>query len=364
MKTIQHHEISVRENFLKAARRQQPAWVPLDFGMSRGALRQFHEQAGEDTDPGAYFKFDGAWLGPTGTRRPAPDWRKLYYNDGSLPEGATIDPESGTAHLYNPASDDQMDFFPLRNITTAKEVDDYPWPDAAAPYRYENLAEKVAQKQREDHAVFVGGFGFFENTWNLRGFEQLMIDMAEDSPVARRLFERLHESNVAKAELLAKSGADILQCGSDVATQRGPLMSPAMWRQYVFPLMRDAIRAAKKINPDILVIYHSCGNVSSMIDGFLEAGIDILDPCQPECMDIFELKRRYGKVLTFHGGIGVQSVLPNGTPDEVKDMVRRTIDVMGEGGGYLCSSSHNLRPDIPWRNILAFVEAVREYGHP
>ena len=70
------------------------------------------------------------------------------------------------------------------------------------------------------------------------------------------------------------------------------------------------------------------------------------------------------QVLTFHGGIGVQSVLPNGSPDEVKDMVRRTIDVMGEGGGYLCSSSHNLRPEIPWLNILAFVEAVREYGHP
>jgi uroporphyrinogen decarboxylase len=101
-----------------------------------------------------------------------------------------------------------------------------------------------------------------------------------------------------------------------------------------------------------------------MIDGFLEAGIDILDPCQPECMDVFALKRRYGKVLTFHGGIGVQSVLPNGTPDEVKDMVRRTIDIMNEGGGYLCSSSHSLGQDIPWQNILAFVEAVREYGHP
>ena len=359
-----YNGISVRDNFLKAARRQQPAWVPLDFGMSRGALRQFHEHAGKDADPCAYFKFDGAWLGPSGTRRAAPDWKKLYYNDGSLPEGATIDPEWGVAQLYDPVGDDALNFFPLRNITTAKEVDDYPWPDAAAAYRYEGLAGKVAQKQREDHAVFVSALNFFESVWGLRGFEQLMLDMAEESPVASRLFERFHGINVAKAELIAKSGADILQCGSDVATQRGPLMSPAMWRQYVFPSMRDSIRAAKKINPELLVIYHSCGNVISMIDGFLEAGVDILDPCQPECMDIFELKRRYGKVLTFHGGIGVQSVLPNGTPDEVREMTRRTIDVMGEGGGYLCSSSHMLREDIPWRNVVAFVEAVREYGIP
>ena len=101
-----------------------------------------------------------------------------------------------------------------------------------------------------------------------------------------------------------------------------------------------------------------------MIDGFIEAGIDIMDPCQPEAMDIFELKRRYGKVLTFHGGIGVQSVLPGGTPEQVRDTVRKTIDIMGDGGGYLCSSSHCLGRDIPWRNIMAFAETVMEYGHP
>jgi uroporphyrinogen decarboxylase len=354
-------KLGKRENLLQMARRQNPQWVPLDFGMSRGALRKFREHVGQDVDPSAYFKFDGAWLGPAGTRRAAPDWEKLYYNDGSLPETATIDPEWGVAHLYNPDSDDQMDFFPLRNISTAEEVDEYPWPDVAAPYRFDGLAEKVAQKQREDHAVFAAGIVFFEQVWNLRGFEQLMVDMAEDSPVARRLFDRFYEIDVAKAELLAKSGADILQCGSDVATQRGPLMSPAMWRRYIFPVMRDSIRAAKKINPDLLVIYHSCGNVSSMIDGFLEAGIDILDPCQPECMDIFDLKKRYGDRLSFHGGIGVQSVLPHGTPREVREMTKKTLDVMTEGGGYLCSTSHSVDKCIPIENILAMVETVREY---
>lgn len=357
-------QLGVRENFLRAARRQGPQWVPLDFGMSRGAMRQFHQYAGADADLCAYFKFDGAWLGPTGTRRPIPDWQRLYYADGSLPEGASIDPEWGVARLYDPASDDTLDFFPLRAIDSAQEVDDYPWPDLAAPYRFEGLAEQVARKQREDHAVFVGSLSFFEAVWNLRGFERLMLDMAEDSPIARRLFDRLYELNVARAALIARSGADLLQAGSDVATQRGPLMSQRMWREYIFPMMRDSFQAAKAVNPDILVIYHSCGNVTSQIDGFLEAGIDILDPCQPECMDIFALKRRYGQVLTFHGGIGVQSVLPHGTPQEVREMVRRTIDIMGEGGGYLCSSSHSLGQDIPWANVMAFVETVREYGHP
>ncbi|MFA6290874.1 MAG: uroporphyrinogen decarboxylase family protein [Victivallales bacterium] len=358
------NEIGTRENFLSTARRQPSQWIPLDFGMSRGALRKFHEEAGAEITPSEYFKFDGAWLGPSGTRLSTPDWKALYYTDGSLPDGSQIDPEWGTAHLCNQDSDDQMDFFPLRNISCAKEVDEFPWPDAAVDYRFEGLAENVAAKKAEDHAIFVGSLTFFESVWNLRGFESLMVDMAESSPVAHRLFERMYEINVAKAELIAKTGCDIMQCGSDVATQRGPLMSQAMWREYIMPVMRDSIQAAKKVNPDLLVIYHSCGNVSSMIDGFIEAGIDILDPCQPEAMDIFELKRRYGKVLTFHGGIGVQSVLPHGTPDQVRDMVRKTIDIMADGGGYLCSSSHSLGQDIPWRNIIAFVKTVREYGHP
>ena len=93
-------------------------------------------------------------------------------------------------------------------------------------------------------------------------------------------------------------------------------MSRELWRTYLFPLMFDSFKAAKAIKPDILIEYHSCGNVSGIIDDLLETGIDILNPCQPEAMDIFELKRRYGKALTFHGGIGVQSVLPHGTPSK------------------------------------------------
>jgi uroporphyrinogen decarboxylase len=155
-----------------------------------------------------------------------------------------------------------------------------------------------------------------------------------------------------------------MNSGADVATQRGPLMSPGMWRTYVFPILRDSIAAAKRIKPDLLVDYHSCGNVTELIEGFIEAGIDILNPCQPEAMDLFELKRRYGGQVTFHGGIGVQSVLPFGTPAQVREMTRRTIEIMGAGGGYICCTSHNVRPETPWENILAYVETVREFGVP
>ncbi|MFA6292764.1 MAG: uroporphyrinogen decarboxylase family protein [Victivallales bacterium] len=362
---MKNSKLSMRENYLRAARRQNPEWVPFDSGLSAGFRKTFYKYAGENADPCEFFNYDGRWIGPNPSKSKAPDWRSLYYSDGSLPADAKISDEWGTAYVYNEDTDDQMDYFPLRNIQTEEEVDAYPWPDTGAAYRYEGVSEKVKSLQKQGFAVHMAGTpSFFESVWNLRGFEQLMVDMALGDPVAKRLFERMHEISVRCAENAARSGADVLQVGSDVATQRGPLMSREMWRTYIFPVMRDSIRAAKAIRPDMLANYHSCGNVSGIIEDLLETGIDILNPCQPEAMDIFELKRRYGKVLSFHGGIGVQSVLPFGTPQEVRDMVRKTIDIMGEGGGYICSSSHNLRPEIPWENFMAVVEVVKEYGHP
>jgi uroporphyrinogen decarboxylase len=199
----------------------------------------------------------------------------------------------------------------------------------------------------------------------LCGFDTLMLGMAADEPWARKMFRRHATDLIGRAEQIARSGADILQTGSDVATQLAPLLSPAMWRDWIFPLMRDTIAAARAVKPDILVFYHSDGNVEPLIEGFIEAGVDILDPIQPECMDIFAVKARYGDRLSFHGGIGVQTVMPFGTPQEVRDTVRRTIDGLSAGGGgYLCSTAHMIRPEVPWANVIAFVEAVREYGHP
>ena len=356
-----------RENFNRAARRMNPEWIPLDFGISKGGRAMFRKHLGDDVDVVEHFKYDGRWIGPTvGTRRPTPDWRQLYYSDGSLPEEAEISSEWGTAKLEYPASDDARSFYPLRNISSEEDLDAYPWPDdVGAPHRYAGMKEKVDAAHAAGLPVYGGGLNFFEATWGLTGFETLMEGMALDEPWARKLFKKHAADLIRTAEQIALTGADVLQTGSDVATQIAPLVSPAMWRDWIFPLMRDSIAAARRINPEILVFYHSDGNVEALIEGFIEAGVDILDPIQPECMDIFALKARYGDRLAFHGGIGVQTVMPFGTPQEVRDTVRRTIEGMSTGGGgYLCATAHMIRPEVPWSNVMAFVETVREFGHP
>jgi uroporphyrinogen decarboxylase len=126
--------------------------------------------------------------------------------------------------------------------------------------------------------------------------------------------------------------------------------------------MAAIIAEVKTANPGVLVFYHSDGSFKPVIPDLIEIGVDILNPVQPESMDIAELKRSYGDRLSFWGGIGVQTTLPFGTPDDVKSAVKRLIGEAGGGGGLVVSPAHVIEPDVPWENVEAFVDAVRRFG--
>ncbi len=356
-----------RNNFLRAMRREGPVWTPFEFSVSKGYRPVLERELGQGFDLASVFHFATRWLGPsTGTLRPTPDWRGLYYRGNALPPEAVIEAEWGVARAYHAATDDEQMFSPLSEIETEAELDAYPWPDdVGAAHRYVGVAERVRSFQEVGYAVVVGGLSFFEEPWARTGFEKMMLGMAADEPWARKLFLKHAADQIGIAEQVARTGADVLYSSSDVATQLAPLLSPAMWRDWLFPMMRDAFAAAKRIKPELLVFYHSCGNVEPLIPGFIEAGVDILNPLQPEAMDIFAIKQRLGDHLAFWGGIGTQKLLPHGTPQEVRETVRRTIERMSaNGGGYLCSPAHMIRPEVPWANVMAFVETVKEFGHP
>lgn len=109
-------------------------------------------------------------------------------------------------------------------------------------------------------------------------------------------------------------------------------------------------------------IARQCGDIREIIPDLIEIGVEILNPIQPECMDPAELKRKYGFCLSFWGTIGIQTTLPFGTPDDVRREVKQRIETVGRGGGLLIAPTHVIEPEVPWENIIAFVEAVKEYG--
>lgn len=150
--------------------------------------------------------------------------------------------------------------------------------------------------------------------------------------------------------------------GDDVATQLNMMMSREMWRKYLKPRLKKVIDSAREIKPDIIIDYHSDGNIQDIIGDLVEIGIDILNPVQPECMDPVKIKELFGDVLSLRGTIGTQTTMPFGTPDDVKRVCMEMIKKAGKNGGLILAPTHILEPEVLWENIEALVEVVRDYN--
>lgn len=199
----------------------------------------------------------------------------------------------------------------------------------------------------------------------LRGVEQILVDLllAPDlfSAIVGRIrdFYLEYERRTLQA---AEGNLDLLMTGDDFGTQRGLLMSVADWRRTLRPGLAGFIRTAHDFG--VPVMHHSCGGIAELIPDFLACGLDVLQGLQPGTrgMDLARIKREYGQDLAFQGGIGVQHILPRGTPEQVREEVRRVLETMAPGGGYIAGTSHAIQADVPPENVLALVEAYRELG--
>ena len=219
-----------------------------------------------------------------------------------------------------------------------------------------------------DYAIVSGGAGLpdvINATGMIRNMEQVMIDLITDDPAFLRYVERksLILLEVTRCTLEAADGAiDVLWMGEDLGTQRGPLVSPKLFRKHIKPW--HARFAALGGEVGIPVAIHSCGSSSWAFDDFCEIGIGVVDTLQPEAKNMAPayLKERYGDRLAFHGCISTAGPLAYGTVDEVVANVRETLAVMMPGGGYALSPTHQIQDNSPTENVVAMFEAAHEYG--
>ncbi len=251
---------------------------------------------------------------------------------------------------------------PLRGVGDIKRIQEYPWPDLDQAYRFKRVRERVDELHARGLAVAAFAGSVFEQSWYIRGLEELMTDMITAPEVAHYFFERTAAFQARAAEQFARAGVDIVITGDDVAGQEGLLMSAQMWREFLKPRLATTVRAVKQANPASFVFYHSDGNVEPLIPELIEIGVDILNPVQPECMDPAAIKRQFGDRLSFWGTVSVQRTMPFGSPDEVRAEVRARIREVGRGGGLILAPAHVLGPEVPWENIVAFFEAADEIG--
>lgn len=261
---------------------------------------------------------------------------------------------------------------PLAQAHTLEEITNYPcWPDMDDPTRYAHIAQQAATLANENRYAIVAApwlIAPFERACQLQGMETFLIHLIENPDFAQALLEKIktlcltHLGHFLKA---LGDHVDILILGDDLGAQNGPLISPRLYRRILKPIHAEIIAFAKANSP-AKILFHSDGDVSAFLDDFVEIGVDILNPIQTsagQMGNLSEIKRRYGKKLIFCGGIDTQGVLSAGTPEDVRQEVKRVIEILGEDGGYFLAAVHSITNEVPPQNILAMVKAALEYGH-
>jgi uroporphyrinogen decarboxylase len=200
------------------------------------------------------------------------------------------------------------------------------------------------------------------------GMQELLILMATDEALAGALFDKLLELKLAFWEMaLPHMGdlVDVVAYADDYGTQQSQLISPTMFRKQLKPRVQILFERIKQLAPHTKQFFHSCGSVRPLIPDYIEIGTEILNPVhiRAQGMDPAALKRDFGKDIVFWGGgIDTQAVLPHGSPQAVKDDVRRNIEALAPGGGYVFNTVHNIQADVPPENVIAMWEALQEYG--
>lgn len=246
----------------------------------------------------------------------------------------------------------------LAEAESLAELEAFDWP-SVDDLDYSQLALEC--RRHEAYALLYGSADVWQRPALVRGWEAMFVDMIERPEWAHYLCGRFCDfylEDYTRAAEVTNGRIDLYLLISDLGSQTAPLISPAIFREFVAPYVR---RMAERIHAlGGKVLFHSCGAMHPFIPDLVALGVDILDPIQPVTPEMApeRLKADYGDQLAFHGGIDMQRLLPAGTPEEVRGEVRRYCEVLGAGGGYILSPAHLFQPDVPSENILAVYDSA------
>ena len=259
---------------------------------------------------------------------------------------------------------------PLKGDFSLADLDRYAWPDPVDPARFAGVREQVRKSVEEEHRpVIIGGLcaGFVEMAGWMRGYEEYLIDFASNTTLLEAFFDKILELKMAYWDKMLAEVGDLVTAvleSDDMGSQNNLLFSPRAYRKYVKPRHKQLYSYIKSKTRAKLFL-HSCGAIRSILPDLIEAGVEILNPVQVSAagMDTHELKQEFGNDLSFWGGgVDTQFVLGSGTIQQVKDEVRRRIDDLAPGGGFIFATVHAVQGNVPPENVVAVWKTLHEYG--
>ncbi len=265
-----------------------------------------------------------------------------------------------------------MSRHPMAGLPIEEAKARFRYPDPTDTSRYVGIKEKAEECFRRGRPYVLGrnAPGIFETSMWIRGFEDFFADMVANRKFVEWLMDKVMEVKLKYWEIaldLVGENVLVVSEADDLGGQNGPLISPKLYRELIKPRHKAIFSTIKKrAKTKIYIFFHTCGSVRELIPDLIEAGADILNPVQVSAagMDTRELKREFGKEITFWGGgIDTQHVLPKGTKQEITDEVKRRIDDLAPGGGFVFSAVHNIQADVPPENIMTMWEAFQQHGH-
>jgi len=244
----------------------------------------------------------------------------------------------------------------LAGATRLADLEAFPWP-TPDDFDYSRLREEC--RRHEPYALIYGFADVWQRPALVRGWETMFLDVAERPDWVHflcRRFTDFYLEDYTRAQEASGGRIDLFLLISDLGSQTGPLISLAMFREFVAPYLREMIGRIHHLGA--AVMFHSCGDIHTFIPDLIALGVDVLDPIQPTgpAMSPERLQADFGDRLCFHGGIDMQRLLPHGSPREIRAEVRRCCETLGRSGAYILAPAHLFQPDVPPENILAVYE--------
>lgn len=372
-----------KERFITALNHEEPDRVPLDLGgwVTTMSIKTYNRLLKKLGIPREGQVFD--WLRQNVSpdedvlERLGVDTRYVHlgephswhFQPQNTDKGLYVTDEWGCGFLM-PRSSLYYNLIdsPLRDATL-DDLDDYPWPDPDDSGYLDGVAQRARQLAEANEFGVIGNFAWetwFERAWKLRAMDRFYMDMVANKDFVHAILDKtlsLHLRLLDNVLKVCGQYLDVIIQGGDLAGQNTTLMSPDTYREFIKPRQEKAVRFIKE-RTHAKIFWHSCGAVSSLIDDFIEVGIEILNPVQVRAkgMNAEELKKRYGGRIVFWGGVDSQQVLPSGKVKDVEDEVKHLIKHAAPGGGLVVCSVHNIQADVPEENVLALYDAVRKWG--